>query len=255
MCCGVCHRQVAWTESGLPEIEKRLAQESGFSEAKPGWSAEQQNWACQLCLDAGKAIEGDPTVQNGAGAGSTVYFAYWDRDRRCEHCGKSFVFTAGEQMFGYERIQLHVCSVPPGCRECRGELLRRKKAERKLVERLRAIDRPDWKQVAELSPLYLELGEKALALEALRLARRLCPEGERKALDERIRQLENKPVRPKPDHQFSRVARLKEWPDCPPRWAKERERRARSFLSPEGLEVMNDILAEWRQNRAATQNG
>jgi hypothetical protein len=85
-------------------------------------------WACDNCLENGKAILADPKVQTYIDC--APYYAYFDLYFDCETCKKNFLFSATEQKFWYESLKFWVQSQPKDCADCRQEK-RKKKRELK----------------------------------------------------------------------------------------------------------------------------
>src|SRR5687767_2531730 len=96
--CPCCHedRDVA-AETQLPMLEAAIREHNGDPwRREPGWviaqirSHEILQWACQQCLSSGRAIAGQPWLQQWSDF--PPYLAFFDVTRRCEDCGTEFVF-------------------------------------------------------------------------------------------------------------------------------------------------------------------
>jgi hypothetical protein len=83
------------------------------------------HWACDKCLEKGKAILADPTQQTFVDF--VPYYAYFDRKFQCRKCGKLFTFSANEQRYWFETLKFWVQSYPKDCIDCR----RRKREAKK----------------------------------------------------------------------------------------------------------------------------
>jgi hypothetical protein len=83
------------------------------------------HWACDDCLDKGKALLADPNKQKFVDC--VPYYAYFNLQRHCETCGQNFIFSSNEQRFWYEDLMFWVQSQPKDCANCR-----RKKRERRV---------------------------------------------------------------------------------------------------------------------------
>lgn len=118
--CPACNSAVEPTE------QKCFAQ---FVETLP-WFAEKEHrpisferpdfrtldWACDACLDNGRAILADAKKQKYCDY--WPYYAYRDEPNICAACGTNFVFEATEQKYWYETLQFWVQSYPKYCKGC-----------------------------------------------------------------------------------------------------------------------------------------
>ena len=212
MRCQLCKSFTPYEETGLAEMEDELAKLDKFRCCGSGWTRYiSEYWACSGCKNLGRALPGDPSVQDCGGYAPT-FFAHWDETRLCEYCGEDFVFTAGEKKFWYEELGLNTYSVPVGCQSCRRTLRNRKGAQRKLAERLVVPDQKDWSQLLELSELFWAAGTKKRALEYMRRAKNRCPDQEKRKMRNRVRELEERELEPVPIRRFWR-ARFHEDPE------------------------------------------
>lgn len=84
-------------------------------------------WACNDCVDTGRAIPADPGKQEWCDC--EPYLAYFDEERTCVDCGRAFVFHKEEQQHWYETLRFWVWSRPIRCRACN----RNRKARRKIA--------------------------------------------------------------------------------------------------------------------------
>jgi len=81
----------------------------------------QHMWACNICIEKGRAIVGDYRKQRLLGQAQPI-IAYVDTDRTCARCKSSFVFSAQEQMHWYEILGIPTDAIPKQCAECRKEI-------------------------------------------------------------------------------------------------------------------------------------
>ena len=138
---------------------------------EPGWSAKYAShlaWACDDCLEAGRALAAKPWLQT-FGYGFAI-FAYFDENRNCEDCKTDFVFSAGEQAYWYETLQFVLYSVPKQCPNCR-KTRRKAKGIHAELGRIQAQFTGGIPELIQLADLYLELGNTLKALEHLRRAK------------------------------------------------------------------------------------
>jgi hypothetical protein len=78
------------------------------------------HWACDACIQTGKAILADPTQQTFVDC--VPYYAYFSLSfEACRTCGKPFQFSASEQQYWYETRKFWVQSMPKDCVDCRRE--------------------------------------------------------------------------------------------------------------------------------------
>ncbi len=91
-------------------------------------------WACDFCLNEGKAILANPGLQTYAW---TPHLAYHDIDLVCRTCGTSFKFTKEEKQLWYEKLKLWIDSEPANCLKCRRQQRLLKTENKKLSDILR----------------------------------------------------------------------------------------------------------------------
>lgn len=120
-------------------------------------------WACDRCLSSRRAVAAAPARQT-LGLG-TPFAAYVDRPFRCEDCGATAVFSAGEQRHWFETLGFLIWVYPKQCAPCRAE--RRRKAQRndELADALHGLDATEPLQLEAVARLYDELGRTAKATE------------------------------------------------------------------------------------------
>ena len=188
--CMACGRRVDYEDTGLAAIEKKLREEHPqAAHYGEGWTQNvRRDWACSSCIEQGRVILGDPLRQELAAKGP--YFAYADRNCHCQRCKQDFVLSAAEQKFWFEDLRFHPRSRALHCIPCRREVRRPRVANRKLSERLAALDPSDWRQLREVGELYSTIGVREQALLYLRRAKNRCEIGpERNELLTKIAEL------------------------------------------------------------------
>ena len=113
-------------------------------------------FACDICLQNGSALVANPLVQTYVDY--LPIFAYFDRQKRCQTCKTSFVFSAAEQKQWYGEMKCWVQSTQADCEECR-KTKPKPKANNKELNALLSenedISLSGWEQVAAL---YTEMG-------------------------------------------------------------------------------------------------
>ncbi len=98
-----------------------------------------QRWACNDCLQTGKAIKADPDRQpNGSFMShDTEYLAFWDSNWiDCRDCGESFVFSKEDQLFYYQTLGKVRDARAVRCLACRKALKEKHRPARELGEML-----------------------------------------------------------------------------------------------------------------------
>lgn len=167
---------------------ERLAQGSFYH-----WGGMQ--WACNHCLHTRRALAGRPWLQTFCDW--PPYLAYFDRTFSCEDCHNSFVFSAQEQQYWYEKLKFWVQSVPKQCPACRRE--RREKNEQfqllqtKLKELPEKSHLQEPQQLLAIASLYLQIGSYQKASEYVgRAKNRAQARGELDKLAEQIATLKER---------------------------------------------------------------
>ncbi|MDJ1503651.1 zinc-ribbon domain containing protein [Xanthocytophaga agilis] len=115
------------------------------------------DWACDECLQNGKAIKGDPTKQLFCHA--PPHFAYFDKEKECRVCKETFVFTKSEQQYWYDHLNFWVQATRIYCLKCQSA----KKQQDRISQLLNNFDYLDIEKLKEVVALYLTQGnyEKA----------------------------------------------------------------------------------------------
>lgn len=113
-------------------------------------------WACDRCIDQGKAIAADVDVQNLSMG--TPFAAYVDRPFQCADCGQPSTFSADEQRYWYETRQFLIWSHARQCTACRRIRRRTRVVRRVLEKRLASTDASTPDGLERIAELYRQLG-------------------------------------------------------------------------------------------------
>lgn len=129
--CSVCRKGISRSQM---QRTLGLLPFDGVFIAQPGDSIEDRlyrtlvsnplgvRWACDACLQSGRALLGHPDRQRYAFNPVDVnapYLAYADRHYNCDRCREDFTFTKEEQQYWYESLGFVVMSYPKQCAPCR----------------------------------------------------------------------------------------------------------------------------------------
>lgn len=133
-------------------------------------------WACDVCLENGSALLGDPKKQfyifGHPMDMATPHLAYFDLQFTCETCRKSFVFSKEEQRYWYEELSFIVFSKPKSCRECRTALRKSKQLNTELSDLL-AHGIPEEKdRLLRIVEIYTIMGKEEKAKRYANAARK-----------------------------------------------------------------------------------
>lgn len=124
-----------------------------------------QQWACNACIQKGRAVPADVRRQYVMGMGSPMP-SYMHLMFRCKKCKKEFLFAASEQRFWYEDLRLSIDIHPINCAACRKTVRHAKYLNARLAELLKVkpLLAP---QLEEIAKVYAEMGneEKAALFE------------------------------------------------------------------------------------------
>ncbi len=163
-----------------------------------GWSVNAArhrwlSWACDACLNAGRALEAKPWLQSyGYNAPK---FAYVDELKTCSDCGTEFIFAATEQAYWYETLEIPIFAIPNQCVSCRKKRRAVKQAHLELGEVLGSFA-GTIPELLQLSDLYEKIGNLPKALEFVRRAKNKSrDEVKKQVLLERISAIEQHFVR------------------------------------------------------------
>jgi rubrerythrin len=177
-------------------LEKTYLEQCGHLYGKPpleGWAltlARKRGlaWACDVCLELGRAVAAKPWLQML----SMAYpeFAYWDKSLTCQDCGAEFVFSAKEQTFWYEKLQFVRVSVPKQCPTCRRKRRIYKRDFHDLGRALGTLDPKNPVHLVEVADLYVKIELFDKALEFFRRAKNLLKTSpEKRVLEQRIQEI------------------------------------------------------------------
>jgi len=96
---------------------------------------EDLRWACDNCLESGKAVTANPEAQVYS---YQPHFAYWSTEHSCRNCDCNFLFQVTEQRYWYESLKFNLNSVPVNCPECRKTVRHHKILNQELSDLLRS---------------------------------------------------------------------------------------------------------------------
>ncbi|MBK9451195.1 MAG: zinc-ribbon domain containing protein [Bacteroidetes bacterium] len=83
------------------------------------WNERWRDWACTICIQAGRAIVANYRLQTSLDAFPPAMVVYRDAVRKCADCRQDYVFTAQEQRLWYEEWRIPMEAEPRACTECR----------------------------------------------------------------------------------------------------------------------------------------
>jgi hypothetical protein len=112
-------------------------------------------WACDACLDSGRATEGDPQKQ--LYCDFDPWLAYFDSEKTCENCGSDYIFTRQEQLLWYEKFRFWVQSKPKYCAACRKIKRQKKRMNKELSEVLAKKENLRTEDMERLSVIYAQI--------------------------------------------------------------------------------------------------
>jgi RNase P subunit RPR2 len=118
-----------------------------------------KSWGCNKCVKAEKAIIADFSKQQPSFGGP--YIMYLDKTFNCKYCETPFVFSAREQQYWYEELNLVIDAIATRCEECR----KKKLVQQRLMKLL--AKEPDFSadELAELVECYKIIGSNRKAEE------------------------------------------------------------------------------------------
>lgn len=136
----------AVTVSGTTAIESFVLTTNTFN----------AEWACDACLESGKALIGQPKKQTYFRE-STPYLAYRDRHFTCNQCEEDFLFSKEEQQHWYEKLQFVIYARPKQCLSCRKEIRRGKQLNTELSKLLEKGTPNDVEQLSRIAEIYEQM--------------------------------------------------------------------------------------------------
>lgn len=83
------------------------------------WNEHRRDWACNTCIQAGRAIVANYRPQGSVSAFPPAMVVYRDEERNCADCAKAYTFTAREQQRWYEEWRIPLEAMPRACTDCR----------------------------------------------------------------------------------------------------------------------------------------
>ena len=113
-------------------------------------------WACDNCLNEGKAILANPQKQNYSAWGYPN-LAYFDKTCSCRNCQSKFNFSGKEQQYWYEELQFFIDAQAVHCVPCRKQIQAKKNLNSRLSELLKNGDPKDAKILKEIALIYKEM--------------------------------------------------------------------------------------------------
>lgn len=115
-------------------------------------------WACDNCVEAGKAIEAQ--IEKQTYCDYPPYLMYFDKIMECQQCASSFTFSKEEQKYWYEELEFWVQSTPKHCEHCRKEIRKKKGINTELSQLLKNGDENlNSKVLYRIAELYQEMGK------------------------------------------------------------------------------------------------
>lgn len=139
--CPCCKSEKHRTEMKSAIAEKAKIYKTEYStidelkrELYDTFSFDYNNWACDACLDANRAIKGNPNEQNYTW---NPHYAFFDSEKTCRNCKNRFVFSKKEKQFWYEELKFWMDAEPVNCVACRKEIRAYKEETKVLSEILK----------------------------------------------------------------------------------------------------------------------
>ena len=167
----------------------------GARVSRSGWSVALASqgllyWACESCLENGRAIRAKPWLQEYCC--DLPRLAYYDLTRRCRSCGADFTFSKREQQRWFEEFKLTPSAEPVECRACRAAGRAAAEANTELAAQLKTLNPKSADSLAGIAMLYLQLGRARKAAEYLRRAKNVCADSGKVAqIVDEIRRVES----------------------------------------------------------------
>ncbi len=109
-------------------------------------------WACDECLNSGKALIGKPESQ--LYCDFDPYLVYIDMEKVCEKCDQDYLFRKEEQKYWYETLQFWVQSKPKHCSKCRHEIREERELNNELAALLKEKEKLTVQDMERLSKIY-----------------------------------------------------------------------------------------------------
>lgn len=150
---------------GFPmPVHARASTAEAFLQVAGSYPSLFQQWACDDCIDSGKAILAKPKKQyytfQSPWDTAIPYLAYFDQQRKCEACKQWYTFSKEEQQHWYEDLQFVVYSKPKQCLDCRKVKRKGRDVNTELSALLRDGRPEDPDQLARIAELYGQMGKE-----------------------------------------------------------------------------------------------
>ncbi len=120
-------------------------------------------WACDDCINGGKAILANPEKQYFTFTHpmytANPYLSYFDKGFTCKNCNDKFTFSKEEQKYWYEELSFVVYSKPIACGKCRKEGRVVKNLNKELSELLQEGEPEEKSTLIRISEIYKEMGK------------------------------------------------------------------------------------------------
>ena len=115
-------------------------------------------WACNGCLNSGKAIA-SKTYMFIQQAYTPPVFAFFDLPRRCKKCTSSFIFRKEEWRYWVDELGFYYRTEKKFCDSCQPIQLNNKQLNKLIqIHRSMAFDKDYVKQAIRISNKYLKMG-------------------------------------------------------------------------------------------------
>lgn len=129
------------------------------------------DWACDECLDAHRAIKGQPAKQ--LFCDFAPHFAYFDKVRNCRDCGVEFLFSKAEQQRWYEQLRFWAQAEKVRCKSCQ----QLKKQHDRFSQLMAANNYTDYEALQEIIAYYSQNKAYAKAKQFLATGKSKFAEG------------------------------------------------------------------------------
>lgn len=114
-------------------------------------------WACDDCLNHGRALEGNPEAQ--LYCDFDPYLAFFDLTNVCLKCNREYIFRKEEQKYWYETLKFWVQSKPNHCPMCRQDRREEKILNMELSTLLKEKEKLTVVDMERLSEIYAEINK------------------------------------------------------------------------------------------------
>lgn len=163
--CPCCKTYVGKRDqSHIHQAYQKLVEQRGEHYISYQTLLKHRNWACDGCLQSGKAAKANFNKLSNRGY-DLPFFAYYLKERTCRDCHIDFDFTIKEQKFWYEEQKIETDVIPVRCASCR-KARRKKIASNNRIMELTAIPNKTIDHLKELAELYRIIGSERKAIES-----------------------------------------------------------------------------------------